>query len=79
MIGQECGYAKAKKLTIPTREKVEAVFSRLNLDAAALDQSLGGKRTMWKMIVDYLTYRATVLHDHFDTNLMDAAAEAAQL
>ena len=29
---------------------------------------------MWKMIVDYLTYRATVLHDHFDTNLMDAAA-----
>jgi len=74
LIGQECGYAKAKKLTIPTREKVEAVFSRLNLDAAALDQSLGGKRTMWKMIVDYLTYRATVLHDHFDTNLMDAAA-----
>ncbi len=74
LIGQECGYAKAKILTIPTREKVEAVFSRLNLDAATLDKSLGNGRTMWKMLVAYLTYRAAVLHNHFDPNLMDAAA-----
>lgn len=74
LIGQECGYAKAKKLTIPTREKVEDVFSRLELDVATLDKSLGGGRTMWKTLVDYLTYRSAVLHNHFDTNLMDAAA-----
>lgn len=73
LIGQECGYAKAKRLTIPTRDQVEAVFARLNLDATTLDQSLGGGRNMWKTLVAYLTYRAEVLHNHFEPNLMDAA------
>ena len=74
LIGQECGYAKAKKLTIPTRKQVETAFARLSLDATALDQSLGGDRIMWKTLVDYFIYRADVLHNHFDPNLMDAAA-----
>ena len=73
LIGQQCGYAKARKLTIPTREKVEAVFAKLHLDATTLDQSLSDGRTMWDALADYFAYRANVLHSHFDPNLMDAA------
>ena len=74
LIGQECGYAKKKRLAIPTRDQVEAVFVRLKLDVTMLDQTLGGGLNMWSTLVAYLTYRAEVLHKHFAPNLMDAIA-----
>ena len=72
MIGQECGYAKSKKLTIPTRNQVESVFAHHNLDLTALDKPLPDSRVMWSVLVEYLTYRAGILHSHFEPNLMDA-------
>lgn len=77
LLGQGCGYAKKRVVTVPTRPQAETVLKDLYLNPEVLDSKLMDGKTMWDMLFAYMTYRAGVLHAHFEPNLMDAA-EAKQ-
>lgn len=72
LIGQEYGYAKAGRLTTPTRDEVEVIYDRLHLDKTTLDRPLPDRREIWTTLAAYFTYRAEILYAEVEPNLMDA-------
>ncbi len=72
LIGQECGYASRGQIAIPARETVGHALAALGLTPAALDVPLPNGRSTWSTLHDYFTFRANLLHEHVEPNLMDA-------
>jgi len=76
LIGQECGYTQrgTGRILIPSRDAVETKMETLDLSADSLGTVLPGGASIWGKLLEYFTYRADVLHQHVEPNLMDAAA-----
>jgi hypothetical protein len=78
LIGQECGYTKRGKITIPTLTETQAVLSKLGLTSAILNLPLSGGRNTWDTLLAYFTHRQILLHESVEPNLMDALQAKAE-
>jgi hypothetical protein len=74
LIGQECGYTKrgTGELLVPERETVEQQVAKISIDPASLNAALPDGTQIWNKLVDYFEYRATLLLNVVEPNLMDA-------
>jgi hypothetical protein len=75
LIGQECGYTKrgTGELLVPCRELVEQQMAKIDIAPTSLDATLPGGIQTWEKLVDYFEYRADLLLNIVEPNLMDAA------
>lgn len=76
LIGQQCGYTRrgTGRILIPSRDDVETLMEEMNISQDGLDATLPGGIPTWDKLAEYFAYRATVLHQHFEPNLMDGNA-----
>lgn len=74
LIGQECGYTKrgTGELLVPSRETVEEKMGEIDIAPESLDAMLPGGIQTWQKLVEYFEYRADVLLNVVEPNLMDA-------
>ena len=74
LIGQECGYTKrgSNELLVPSRDAVEKQIAKIGITPACLDAPLPGGIKTWDRLVEYFTYRADLLRNVVEPNLMDA-------
>ena len=74
LIGQECGYTKrgSNELLVPSRDAVEKQIAKIGITPACLDAPLPGGIKTWDKLVEYFTYRADLLRNVVEPNLMDA-------
>ena len=74
LIGQECGYTKrgSNELLVPSRDAVEKKIEKIGITPACLDVPLPCGIKTWDKLVEYFTYRADLLRNVVEPNLMDA-------
>ncbi|NLE40585.1 MAG: hypothetical protein GX615_01990 [Lentisphaerae bacterium] len=74
LIGQECGYTKrgSNELLVPSHDAVEKKIEKIGITPACLDVPLPCGIKTWDKLVEYFTYRADLLRNVVEPNLMDA-------
>lgn len=72
LISQKIGYTKKGQIKIPTIEEIKIAFETLELDVNKIVD--GDKLTEFgSLLLEYFTYRAEVLTNHFEPNLQTLA------
>lgn len=73
LIGQECGYTKrgTGELHVPSRKVVEKQLDKIGITPASLDAILPEGVPTWDKLVEYFAYRADLLLNVVEPNLMD--------
>jgi hypothetical protein len=71
LISQTVGYSdrKTKGIKIPSMDEIKKEYEKLNLDTSNIYNTTFGNQ-----LIEYLTYRATVLNNIVQHNLMDKAS-----
>ena len=59
---------------MPSRSKVESRLEKINISPGSLDTTVPNRGSTWEILVEYFSYRAAVLHERVEPNLMDAPA-----
>lgn len=79
-ISQEIGYTDrhTKAIRIPTLDEVRQKFQRLSLSSAHLADAAGQLTPFGKLLFAYFTYRANILNNTVQGQLMDKAAAQAE-
>lgn len=81
-ISQEVGYttrkgkksgASAGKLKIPTLAEIRSAFSAINISSDHIANAKDELTPLGKTLLDYFRFRADVLHEQVEPQLMDAA------
>lgn len=74
LIGQQCGYTKrgTGEPLVPSRESVEKQMTKIDIAPESLEASLPGGIQTWQKLVEYFEYRADLLMNQVEPNLMDA-------
>lgn len=72
LIGQECGYAKKHKITVPSKGSVFSALTHLGFNRNALEAPLKNGDPTWKTLLEYFDVRREMLHSVVEPNLMDA-------
>jgi hypothetical protein len=74
LISQEVGYTEkgTKKIRIPSEEKIRAKLTKIHINADVLLSEKIGTELTGNLLRDYFEYRAKVLNELVEPNLMDA-------
>lgn len=73
IISQEVGYTdrKTKSILIPSAEQIRKAFAHVDLNAAHLFDDLNKPTPLGKTLLDYFAYRADVLNNKVQHDLMN--------
>ncbi|MGO9318224.1 MAG: hypothetical protein ACLPXT_08070 [Terracidiphilus sp.] len=79
-ISQEVGYTdrRTSAIRVPTLDETREQFQRLGLDTAHIADTAGNLTSFGQLLFAYFNYRANILNDTVQGQLMDKAAAQAE-
>ena len=70
-MSQQCGYSRKGQITVPTVEKMEAAFLKLDLDPTNIFKN-GNPTKLADDLIEYFQARADYLNEYVEPKLMNA-------
>lgn len=70
-ISQQYGYTKNGQVRVPTPPDIVSALQQLELDTSSVEDQCGCLTDVGRLLLDYFSYRATLLNEQVEPLLMD--------